>query len=216
MSRHKNIYKIIVLGDSDVGKTSILNRCINDNFSMIYRATIGADFFTKDILLQDGNHINLQIWDTAGNEKFHSLGSAFYRGTNGCVLVFDITNSKSFYNLQNWYDEFLLTSNPSNVKDFPFVLLGNKIDLISNDSNSNNFVELNEKQIKNFCENKNIKYYSVSAKTDKTFLENIFEIFAKDIYLMNTDLMLTNDYDNIYDNVILQKTKEQNKCCVIF
>jgi len=206
MSRQKNLYKIIVLGDSGVGKTSILNKYVNKNFSMIYKATIGADFFMKDILLEDKNSIKLQIWDTAGHEKFHSLGTAFYRGTDACILVFDITNPKTFYNLQIWYDEFLLTKNPKNVEDFPFILLGNKTDLISDNS-----MQISDKQIKTFCENKNIKYYSISAKTDISVLNEILNNFAMDIHSNNKESILL---DN--DDIILHETKEDNKCCIIF
>jgi small GTP-binding protein len=71
----------------------------------------------------------LQIWDTAGQERFQSLGVAFYRGADCCVLVYDVNNTKSFDSLNNWHDEFLVQASPRDPDNFPFVVLGNKIDL---------------------------------------------------------------------------------------
>jgi len=75
--------------------------------------------------------VTLQIWDTAGQERFQSLGVAFYRGADACVLVYDITDAKSFDNLESWMDEFLVHAAPRNADTFPFVVLGNKADLAS-------------------------------------------------------------------------------------
>ena len=74
------------------------------------------------------NNSTAQIWDTAGQERFQSLGVAFYRGADCCVLVYDVTSSKSFEDLENWRDEFLIQASPSDPENFPFVVLGNKID----------------------------------------------------------------------------------------
>ncbi|KAH2036608.1 hypothetical protein KXW85_002061 [Aspergillus fumigatus] len=90
-SRKKVLLKVIILGDSGVGKTSLMNQYVNKKFSASYKATIGADFLTKEVLVDDR-----LIWDTAGQERFQSLGVAFYRGADCCVLVYDVNNSKSF------------------------------------------------------------------------------------------------------------------------
>ncbi|KUF84732.1 Ras-related protein Rab-7a [Phytophthora nicotianae] len=91
--RKKVLLKLIILGDSGVGKTSLMNQYVNQKFSNQYKATIGADFLTKEIMLDD-KLVTMQIWDTAGQERFQSLGVAFYRGADACVLVYDITNPK--------------------------------------------------------------------------------------------------------------------------
>ncbi|OBA25200.1 hypothetical protein HANVADRAFT_11436, partial [Hanseniaspora valbyensis NRRL Y-1626] len=131
--RRKNILKIIILGDSGVGKTSLIQRYVNKKYTQQYKATIGADFSTKEVELEDINGgkatAALQIWDTAGQERFQSLGVAFYRGADCCVLVYDVTNEKSFARLKTWRDDFLLNSNVSNPESFPFVILGNKMDV---------------------------------------------------------------------------------------
>jgi Ras-related protein Rab-7A len=126
-NRKKVLLKIIILGDSGVGKTSLMNQYCNKRFSNQYKATIGADFLTKEIFIDDKT-VTLQIWDTAGQERFQSLGVAFYRGADACILVYDITAEKSFEQLNSWRDEFLNQANPRDPDNFSFVLIGNKID----------------------------------------------------------------------------------------
>uniref|UniRef100_A0A453F848 GTP-binding protein n=1 Tax=Aegilops tauschii subsp. strangulata TaxID=200361 RepID=A0A453F848_AEGTS len=89
-----------------VGKTSLMNQYVHNKFSQQYKATIGADFVTKEVLIED-RLVTLQIWDTAGQERFQSLGVAFYRGADCCVLVYDVNVNKSFDTLNTWHDEFL-------------------------------------------------------------------------------------------------------------
>lgn len=84
-SRKKVLLKVIILGDSSVGKTSLMNQYVNRKFSNQYKATIGADFLTKEVTVDDRS-VTMQIWDTAGQERFQSLGVAFYRGADCCVL----------------------------------------------------------------------------------------------------------------------------------
>lgn len=129
VSRKKNILKVIILGDSGVGKTSLMHRYVNDKYSQQYKATIGADFLTKEVELDGDKVATMQVWDTAGQERFQSLGVAFYRGADCCVLVYDVTNSKSFENIKSWKDEFLVHANISTPETFPFVILGNKVDV---------------------------------------------------------------------------------------
>jgi len=104
-----------------------MERYVNARFSRQYKATIGADFLTKDVAV-DGRPANLQIWDTAGQERYQSLGSAFYRGADACVLVYDVTDGRSFEALESWRDEFLVSAAPRDAERFPFVVLGNKVD----------------------------------------------------------------------------------------
>lgn len=136
----KKLLKVIILGDSGVGKTSLMNQFVNRKFNSQYKATIGADFLTKELVLNPVNNessgtaatntsVTMQIWDTAGQERFQSLGVAFYRGADCCVLVFDTCNLKSFETLDSWRDEFLLQASPRDPENFCFVLLGNKVDL---------------------------------------------------------------------------------------
>ncbi|XP_024964111.1 ras-related protein Rab7-like isoform X1 [Cynara cardunculus var. scolymus] len=155
------LLKVIVLGDSGVGKTSLMNQYVYNKFSKQYKATIGADFVTKELHIDD-KLVTLQIWDTAGQERFHSLGVAFYRGADCCILVYDVNIQKTFETLQTWHEEFLKQADPSEPESFPFVLLGNKVDTHGGSSRA---VSVSEKTAREWCALKgNIPYFETSAK----------------------------------------------------
>eukprot|EP00879_Flechtneria_rotunda_P010463 GHRR01010939.1.p1 GENE.GHRR01010939.1~~GHRR01010939.1.p1 ORF type:complete len:125 (+),score=31.91 GHRR01010939.1:67-441(+) len=118
-TRKRKLLKVIILGDSGVGKTSLMNQYVQKKFSKEYKATIGADFLTKEIQIDD-KLVTMQIWDTAGQERFQSLGVAFYRGADCCVLVYDVNSTKSFENLDTWRDEFLIQVYRTQVAVAPF------------------------------------------------------------------------------------------------
>jgi len=129
--RKKTLLKVIILGDSGVGKTSLMNRYHSGKFTGQYKATIGADFLSKEVSVDGSDRrATLQIWDTAGQERFQSLGVAFYRGADACLLVYDVTDPKSFDNLNTWKSEFLrqVSGGAQDNSNFPFVVLGNKMD----------------------------------------------------------------------------------------
>lgn len=183
------LLKVIILGDSGVGKTSLMNQFVNHKFTNQYKATIGADFLTKEVQIDD-RLFTLQIWDTAGQERFQSLGVAFYRGADCCVLVNDVNVMKSFDNLNRWREDFLLQASPHDPENFPFVVLGNKIDVDGGNSRV-----VSAKKAKAWCASKgNIPYFETSAK-DGTNVEAAFQCIAKnaiknepeeDIYLPDT------------------------------
>mmetsp|Transcript_68768 Transcript_68768/g.161698 ORF Transcript_68768/g.161698 Transcript_68768/m.161698 type:complete len:203 (+) Transcript_68768:77-685(+) len=128
MVHKKALLKVIILGDSAVGKTSLMQSYVNRKFSSQFKSTIGADFLTKELQV-DERFVTMQIWDTAGQERFQSLGHAFYRGADCCALVFDVNQANTFENLASWREEFLIQAGPKDRETFPFVVLGNKIDL---------------------------------------------------------------------------------------
>ncbi|CAI9766987.1 unnamed protein product [Fraxinus pennsylvanica] len=157
----RSLLKIILLGDSGVGKTSLMNQYAYKVFRKQYKTTIGADFITKELVIDD-KLVTLQIWDTAGQERFQSLGVAFYRGADCCTLVYDVNVQKSFETLQNWHDGFLKQVHPANPENFPFVLIGNKVDVDGGNSRV-----VSEKTAREWCTSKgNIPYFETSAKED--------------------------------------------------
>jgi len=135
----KQTLKIILLGDSGVGKTSLMNRYSTGKFTGQYKATIGADFLSKEIAVTlprtgERKACVLQIWDTAGQERFQSLGVGFYRGADAVILVYDTTDPDSLEHLDHWRADFLdqVGGGMSNLaQSFPFVVLGNKVDKVS-------------------------------------------------------------------------------------
>merc|ERR1711879_352674 len=170
-SRKKVLLKVIILGDSGVGKTCLMNQYVNRKFTNQYKATIGADFLTKEVNIDD-KYITLQIWDTAGQERFQSLGVAFYRGADCCVLVYDITNAKTFESLDSWRDEFLIQASPRDPDNFPFVVIGNKSDL-------GDKRKVPATKAQQWCKSKNnIPYHETSAATAHN-VETAFQEVAR-------------------------------------
>jgi Ras-related protein Rab-7A len=162
---------------------------VNKKFNNQYKATIGADFLTKEVMVDDrlvtmqvliafGKCISFckffrKIWDTAGQERFQSLGVAFYRGADCCVLVFDVTVAKTFENLDCWREEFLIQAGPKNPEDFPFIVIGNKID-------KEDKRVISEKRALAWCAQKgNIPYFETSAK-EGIKVEQAFQTIARD------------------------------------
>ncbi|ERF76481.1 Ras-related protein Rab7 [Endocarpon pusillum Z07020] len=191
-SRKKVLLKVIILGDSGVGKTSLMNQYVNKKFSTSYKATIGADFLTKEVttllatrpppVLTAQAHLSFaslkQLWDTAGQERFQSLGVAFYRGADCCVLVYDVNTPKSFETLDSWRDEFLIQASPRDPESFPFVVLGNKVD-VGDDRRA-----ISTKRAMTYCQSRSgIPYFEVSAK-DNTNVEQAFEVVARNALAM--------------------------------
>jgi Ras-related protein Rab-6A len=117
-------YKIVFLGDQGVGKTSIITRFMYDSFDKLYQATIGIDFLSKTMYLEDRT-VRLQLWDTAGQERFRSLIPSYIRDSSVAVVVYDITNRASFLNTSKWIEDV----RNDRGSDVIIVLVGNKTDL---------------------------------------------------------------------------------------
>ena len=115
-----------MIGDSGVGKTNLLSRFVDGTFTMDSKPTIGVEFATKTLTI-DNKTVKNQIWDTAGQERFRAITNAYYRGAVGAIIVYDLTKSKTFQNIQKWYAE--LKDNAE--QDITIMLLGNKADLDS-------------------------------------------------------------------------------------
>ncbi|MES1919295.1 Ras- protein Rab-8B [Bonamia ostreae] len=123
-TKFDQLFKIVTIGDSAVGKSSVLIKFTEDIFDIDKTATIGVDFKTKNIQI-DGKIVKLQIWDTAGQERFRTITNTYYRDSDGIILMFDVTNRKTFENVQGW-----ISNIKKNAPDYiSVVLIGNKIDL---------------------------------------------------------------------------------------
>ena len=124
MEKKEFLYKILLLGDSSVGKTCFLMRYVDNTFQEIHMSTIGLDYKLKTVQLEDGKMVKIQIWDTAGQDRFRSITKNYYKGAHGIVLIYDVTNKKSFENVSNWINQIR-----EEVSDkVTIVLGGNKIE----------------------------------------------------------------------------------------
>lgn len=126
--RYDYLVKLVIIGDTAVGKTNILLRYVNEEYKMTHITTIGVDFKIKTINI-DGIKIKMQIWDTAGQERFKTITETYYKGAAGVILVYSVTDKKSFQNLENWIKQI----NESQPESMCKIIVGNKVDCKENE-----------------------------------------------------------------------------------
>jgi len=204
--------KVILVGDSSVGKTTIISRYIN-LYNPNPMSTTGASYSLKETLFKNNIKISFEIWDTAGQERYRSLNKIFYNNTNICFLVFDTTNKQSFDNILNfWYKEvYEYNNNNYSNSNIIFGIIGNKIDL------ENIKVKIDE--VKNFSEKIGAEFILASAKNNI----GINEIFKKlgekfiEQNQNNNNINYKNSKDQnqlkLEDFNISQNIKKKKKCC---
>jgi Ras-related protein Rab-18 len=159
-----SIFKILLIGDAGVGKSSMLLRFTDDAFEEQMASTIGVDFRVKTLAL-GGKTVKLTIWDTAGQERFRTLTSSYYRGSHGIILVFDVNERDTFTNLQHWIEELELYSTTQHAVK---LLVGNKIDLQQR--------EVSVEEATNFARKQAMMYIEASAKTREGIRQSFEEV----------------------------------------
>lgn len=182
--------KIIVVGDSSVGKTSVIHRYVKGEFDSTIIATIGIDYRAKDVEI-NGQKIKLQIWDTIGQEKYRSLAPQYFRRADGVILFYDTTVKTSFTHLQNWLDSIINNAQSS----IPVILVGNKVDLPE--------VVPKEHAI-DFARDKKLELFFCSAKSG----DNIDQIFNR---IAELTLQHTVEQDQPQNVVTVKETTPEDK-----
>ncbi|KAI0730163.1 GTP-binding protein ypt1 [Fomitopsis betulina] len=162
------LFKLLLIGDSGVGKSCLLLRFAEDNFTDSYLSTIGVDFKIRTIELE-GKTVKLQIWDTAGQERFRTIAAAYYRGAHGIVVVYDVTDPDSFANVKGWLTEIERYASEAVKK----LIIGNKSDLVEKKA-----VEYNTAQ--EFANQLQIPFLETSAKTAAN-VEEAFIVMSRQI-----------------------------------
>jgi Ras-related protein Rab-1A len=162
------LFKLLLIGDSGVGKSCLLLRFADDTYNESYISTIGVDFKIRTIEL-DGKTVKLQIWDTAGQERFRTITSSYYRGAHGIIIVYDVTDQESFNNVKTWLHEIDRYANESVNK----LLVGNKNDLTTKKV-------VDTATAKEFADSLGIKFLETSAKTSEN-VEQAFITMAQEI-----------------------------------
>ncbi|KAF8093967.1 hypothetical protein N665_0373s0024 [Sinapis alba] len=163
------LFKIVIIGDSAVGKSNLLTRYARNEFNPNSKATIGVEFQTQSIII-DGKEVKAQIWDTAGQERFRAVTSAYYRGAVGALVVYDITRSSTFENVTRWLDELNTHSDTTVAK----MLIGNKCDLES-------IRAVSVEEGKGLAESQGLFFMETSA-LDSTNVKTAFEMVIREIY----------------------------------
>ena len=167
------VFKVLLLGDSTVGKTCFLMRFTENTFQEIHMSTIGLDYRFKKMPVDDGKEATVQIWDTAGQDRFRAITKNYYKGAHGIILIYDVTNQKTFENVRNWVTQIRENASEKAI----IYIVGNKID-----DKQNKVVtkEDGEKMAKEF----DLKFFEASAKEDINIAPT-FEALVKDIYKVN-------------------------------
>lgn len=181
------VYKVLLLGDSTVGKTCFLLRYCDKTFQEAHLSTIGLDYRLKSMTLASGKRIKLQIWDTAGQDRFRAITKNYYKGANGIILIYDVTNIQSFENVKNWIAQIKEEANPNVI----IYLAGNKIDV--NESEK----AVKTEDGKKIADELAIKFYETSAKNGI----NVNEIFED----------LVEKIDETYSKIEVPKAEVKNK-----
>ena len=190
-----NEIKLIVLGNTSVGKSSFILKYIEDKFVLNYIATLGIDFKQKKLKLKNGQEVRLRIYDTAGQERFKSVAVSFIKKAEGVILIYDIGNKATFESLEEWIKNI----KESGKENLPIILVGNKCDLPPEKRQ----VELIEGKDK--AEEFNLPFFETSCKEGI----NIKEVFEKIV----EDIMGKNNLSSGGEFKILNKSKSKGKCC---
>ena len=204
------ILKLVLIGDSGVGKTNILSRYNNNEFSLATQPTVGVEFGNK-IIKKENKSIKLQLWDTAGQERYKAITNAFYKGSKGAFVVYDITRKSSFLNIDKWIGE--LKTNGS--EDILIILVGNKSDLEDKREVS---TEDGEKKAKQygiaFCETSALQGKNIEYAFNILIDEIILEIEnAKQKEMKNNKSNNKKKSKGIMLNTNNGKNNKKKKCC---
>ena len=198
------IFKVLLLGNSNVGKSSLFLRFVDDIWNDTFVPTIGVDFKIKTFEI-DSKKIKMQIWDTAGQERFKNIIASYYRGAHGILLLYDVTDKDSFKNLSNWLIEIEKNASKNVLK----VLIGNKCDL-----EDKRLVSYN--QGKEFADTYGLKFIETSAKKNLNVNE-AFETLGRELMNASSDKKIVKQNNNKKISVAkaqdLNKNKKKEGCC---
>ena len=202
-NKTNNIFKILTIGESQVGKTSILRRYVDNKYIKHHLSTIGIDYRTKMVKVM-GKEIKLKIWDTAGQERYHHITNQIYKGAHGIMLVFDVTDDNSFDKIKDWMEQ--INSNMSK-DEISIILIGNKCDLQDERV-------IDEQKAKIKAEELGVKYYETSA-LNGTGINEAFEGLVKLILKKNKIIPESRTISLVSKEAeeIVEKNEKKKSCC---
>ena len=197
--------KIIFVGDSGVGKTTMINRINNEEFKDLNESSVGIDYYSKNIKF-GGEELTLQIWDTAGQEKYRGLIPTYARNAVLAFIIYDISSKKSFENLTEWINYL------NSIEKMPMIICGNKIDLFDDR-------QVTKEEGEEFAKKNNVVFFEVSAKTNENMNYMLYRSIAELPYFegknenkdkLTVELLKENGITN--DNDILNMYKQNSNC----
>ena len=188
-------FKVVLVGESGVGKTSIITQFIDQTFQEDIQSTTGGTFSTKSVVCDGGKVLKFEIWDTAGQEKYRSLTTMFYKDANAAVMVYDVTRKESFEELKNYWSGQIRDSSPENII---LAIAGNKSDLIEHEV-------VDEGEARDFAKELGAIFVSTSAKNSEG-INNLFEEIAKK-YTGSSKITIKEDFEDEPHEQEQQQTK---------
>ena len=195
--------KVILLGNSGVGKTSIINRYVNNVYNSNCETTLGSTYSTREVI-KDNVVYKLNLWDTTGQEKYHSITNLFIKGSSIVILVYSIDLLSSFEGLNYWYNSIKENLEGNN---YVLAVVGSKSDLINEEEEV-----VSEDEAKNFAKERNAIFKLVSSKEDPVGINNLFDMLLDELIRMN--------YITVKDSYVIKrkkhkddKEKKKKKCC---
>ena len=202
MEENEQIFKVITLGDSGVGKTSIITRFTSDTFKEHPISNSGNVFYFKDVVLKDGTKIKLKLIDTAGQEKYRAMAKSYYKNAQGILFVFAYDNKKSFDHMEKWLESY--KDNVSDQEGIPLFLIGNKCDVENK--------EIKDDLIEGLKKRTNIQdYIKVSAKSN-IGIDELFNSLSEKMFKQNKKY---DDNKQFNELLITKKKKKKNSdACV--
>ena len=199
-SIHK--YKIMIIGESSIGKTSMISRYTSNTFKLEYLSTIGIDFQVKNLTL-NGKNIKLQIWDTAGQERYKNITKSYFQSSNGFIIAYDISKRQTFDCISNWMDTISELASIESQK----ILVGTKCDIEER--------EVTYEEGENLAKEYNIKFYETSAK-DNINIEDTFVTLTLSILEEEERGNINNRQSIVIDRestVVAEDIKQKKNCC---
>ena len=195
--------KVILLGNSGVGKTSIINRYVNNVYNSNCETTLGSTYSTREVIKNNVVY-KLNLWDTTGQEKYHSITNLFIKGSSIVILVYSIDLLSSFEGLNYWYNSIKENLEGNN---YVLAVVGSKSDLINEEEEV-----VSEDEAKNFAKERNAIFKLVSSKEDPVGINNLFDMLLDELIKMN--------YITVKDSYVIKrkkhkddKEKKKKKCC---
>ena len=204
--QYDHLYKIIIIGDTSVGKTALLSKYLKGVFPTSPLSTVATEFATKIIQIKEGGYIKAQIWDTAGEEKYKSITFHHYKKSVGGLIVYDITKRSSFDNVKNWYNDLISLGEKGCI----IALVGNKLDLVERNERKR---EVSFEEAQAYAEDNHMLFFETSAYNGNN-INDIFEELLQTIYTERRKIPELKERDKMLENqniINLKDKKEKNQ-----
>ena len=191
-TKYDHLYKIIIIGDTSVGKTALLSKYLKGIFPTSPLSTVATEFATKIIQIKEGGYIKAQIWDTAGQEKYKSITYHHFKKSVGGLIVYDITKRSTFENVKNWYNDLITLGEKGCI----IALVGNKLDLVEKNERKR---EVEKYEAQAYADDNHMLFFETSAYNGNN-LNDIFEELLQTIYTERRKIPELKERDNLLEN----------------